>query len=657
MTERLSGLLLAALLCVATAFAAAAQEDPDRIPRFAADIVIEADGALLVSEEIDFEVTPQSVKRGIYRDFPTTYRDLWGLTERVGFDVLEVTRDGAAEPYVLESTPFGTRVRIGSAGVYLRPGVHHYRIVYRSTRQLLFHADADELYWNVTGNDWAHPIDRAEATVHLPAGAESLAWAVYTGYSGEAGGDYRRNVNPDGSVTFAATRTLVPGEGLTVAVSFPKGFVAEPDAETRLRQALEDNLGLLVGLAGFALTLGYFLRQWAKVGRDPEAGIVIPLFEAPDGLSPAATGYVWAAARGSGLGRALAFAVALTSLAIKGRVTIAEDGKRYTLTKAPIKAARRRRPEKLPPGEATVMQSLFPTGRGSEVVLKPSYSAEIGSAVDALYAVLEREYSDAYFRHNIGFWLFGMLLALGTLVAAGLLQTGNPEVLAFVAFGTLFGGAFTVPVILIGRAALPEWRALLQGRARKPVGTILITLFAGLFALPPLGIAYFAFDFFGLAMLALMAALVFMVAVFFQLMKAPTRLGREMLDQVEGYRLYLSVAERDRLNMLTAEPEMTVERFEHHLPYAMALGVEEQWAARFAASASAASRQAAEARSRRWYNASSGISDLRGMTTGLAGGLSRTLSSAATRPSSSSGGSSGGGSSGGGGGGGGGGSW
>jgi uncharacterized membrane protein len=102
---------------------------------------------------------------------------------------------------------------------------------------------------------------------------------------------------------------------------------------------------------------------------------------------------------------------------------------------------------------------------------------------------------------------------------------------------------------------------------------------------------------------------------------------------------------------------MTVERFEHHLPYAMALGVEEQWAARFAASASAASRQAAEARSRRWYNASSGISDLRGMTTGLAGGLSRTLSSAATRPSSSSGGSSGGGSSGGGGGGGGGGSW
>ncbi|MGF1631509.1 MAG: DUF2207 domain-containing protein [Kiloniellaceae bacterium] len=657
MTERLAGLLLAALLCVATAFTAAAQEDPDRIPRFAADIVIEADGALLVSEEIDFEVTPQSVKRGIYRDFPTTYRDLWGLTQRVGFEVLAVTRDGKAEPYALESTPFGTRVRIGSADVYLRRGIHHYRIVYRSTRQLLFHADADELYWNVTGNDWTHPIDHAEATVRLPARAESLTWAAYTGYEGDAGGDYRRNVNPDGSVTFAATRALVPGEGLTVAVSFPKGFVAEPDAEARLRHALGDNLGLLAGLAGFVLVLSYFLRQWAKVGRDPEAGIIIPLFEAPDRLSPAATGYVWAAARGSGLGRSLAFAVALTSLAIKGRVTIAEDGKRYTLAKAPVKAASRRRFEKLPPGEATVMQSLFPTSRSSEVVLKPSYSSEIGSAVGALYAVLQREYSDAYFRHNSGFWLLGALLALGTLVAACLLQGGSSEMLAFVAFGTLFGGAFSIPVILIGRATLPEWRALLRGRARQPVGTILVTFFAGLFALPPLGVAYLAFDFFGLAMLTLMVALVFVVAVFFQLLKAPTRLGREMLDQIEGYRLYLSVAERDRLNMLTAEPEMTVELFEHHLPYAMALGVEDQWTARFTASASAASRQAAEERSRRWYSSRSGISDLRGMTKGLTGGLSRTLSSAATRPSSSSRGSSGGGSSGGGGGGGGGGSW
>ncbi|HMA13665.1 MAG TPA: hypothetical protein VKP12_02685, partial [Kiloniellaceae bacterium] len=109
--------------------------------------------------------------------------------------------------------------------------------------------------------------------------------------------------------------------------------------------------------------------------------------------------------------------------------------------------------------------------------------------------------------------------------------------------------------------------------------------------------------------------------------------------------------------MLTNEPLMTVERFEYHLPYAMALGVEEEWAARFAATADAATREAAEARSRSWYRSRRVGSNLSSMTSGLARGLSRTLSSASTRPSSRSGGSSGGGSSGGGGGGGGGGSW
>ena len=54
-----------------------------------------------------------------------------------------------------------------------------------------------------------------------------------------------------------------------------------------------------------------------------------------------------------------------------------------------------------------------------------------------------------------------------------------------------------------------------------------------------------------------------------------------MLDRIEGYLLYLTVAEADRLNMLTSEPEMTVEHFEYHLPYAMALGVEKEWSYNF----------------------------------------------------------------------------
>jgi uncharacterized membrane protein len=106
---------------------------------------------------------------------------------------------------------------------------------------------------------------------------------------------------------------------------------------------------------------------------------------------------------------------------------------------------------------------------------------------------------------------------------------------------------------------------------------------------------------------------------------------------------------------------MTVELFEHHLPYAMALEVEKEWTARFTASASAAAKEAAVQRQRRWYHTRDrgSLSDISRATSGLAAGLSSTLSTASTRPSSSgsSSGSSGGGASGGGGGGGGGGSW
>jgi uncharacterized membrane protein len=175
------------------------------------------------------------------------------------------------------------------------------------------------------------------------------------------------------------------------------------------------------------------------------------------------------------------------------------------------------------------------------------------------------------------------------------------------------------------------------------------------FFVPALGSVYLIFDEFGLLMALLVAGQIFLVVLFWFLMKAPTTLGREVRVEIEGYRLYLSVAERDRLNMLTAEPQMTLAHFEHHLPYAMALGVEKEWSRRFGESADAAARDAAE-RSRSWYRTHGSPQSLSSFAPDLSRGLSHTLSSAATAPSKS-GGSSGGGSSGGGGGGGGGGSW
>jgi uncharacterized membrane protein len=70
-------------------------------------------------------------------------------------------------------------------------------------------------------------------------------------------------------------------------------------------------------------------------------------------------------------------------------------------------------------------------------------------------------------------------------------------------------------------------------------------------------------------------------ALFGRIMGAPTRSGRRLLDELEGFGLYMRTAEEDRLDKLHP-PERTPELFERLLPYPVALGLAQQWAAKFA---------------------------------------------------------------------------
>jgi uncharacterized membrane protein len=128
------------------------------------------------------------------------------------------------------------------------------------------------------------------------------------------------------------------------------------------------------------------------------------------------------------------------------------------------------------------------------------------------------------------------------------------------------------------------------------------------------------------------------------------------MDQIEGFRMYLGVAEEDRLEALNP-PDKTPELFERFLPYAVALDVENTWAKRFAGVLAAAGTGAAVGA---WYVGHQNSSDDPiGFANHLVSDLSQTIASASTPPGSGGdgGGSSGGGSSGGGGGGGGGSGW
>ena len=117
----------------------------ERILRFVSDVEVQRNGDLDVTETIRVQAEGNQIRRGILRDFPTTYARPDGGRVVVGFDVQSVTRDGADEPWTTEALANGVRVRIGRAEVNLSTGEHEYVIRYRTTRQIGYFADYDEL--------------------------------------------------------------------------------------------------------------------------------------------------------------------------------------------------------------------------------------------------------------------------------------------------------------------------------------------------------------------------------------------------------------------------------------------------------------------------------------------------------------------------------
>jgi hypothetical protein len=355
---------------------------------------------------------------------------------------------GRPEPHHTERVGDHLRIYAGEESTFLRPGEYTYTFRYRTTRQIRHFADYDEVYWNATGNFWTFPINRAVATVTLPDGATVVQHAAYTGRVGEAGNDFAVTARGDRSMTFETTRVLAPGEGLTVAVAFPKGIVPEAGGLSRFLRALWDNVGILILGFGAVGAGAYYYTTWDRVGRDPQKGIVIPMFVPPSGLSPAAMSYVhyqgFAAAGGSAL---RAFIAALMSLAVKRRLEIDDDGDTVVLNRTG--GAR----DALPGGEAVIMDSLL---FGGSFAFTKANGETIKNVQKNFRSAILREHEGVFFRDNFSYFVIGAGLCVAALAAfAFLSRPTEDEVVVLVAtFAAAAGGAF---VLSMGARRVLGW--------------------------------------------------------------------------------------------------------------------------------------------------------------------------------------------------------
>ncbi|MDZ4349133.1 MAG: DUF2207 domain-containing protein [Xanthomonadaceae bacterium] len=562
----------------------------ERILDYRSDIAIRPDGALDVVETITVRAEGRSIRRGIYRDFPTRYRDRLGNRVVVGFELLGVERNGRPEPHFTERRGNGVRINTGNDDLLPTPGEFTYTLRYRTTRQLGFFDGFDELYWNVTGTGWALTIDSVGATVALPQAVppDQLRLDGYTGVQGASGSDYRVEVRDAGArVEFQTTRPLAAREGLTLVVGFPKGLVAAPTSGERAASFLHDNRGVLIALIGLALLLAFYVLRWRRYGVDPQPGAIFARYQPPEGHSPAGIRYLRKMAYDE-----RCFAADVVDMAVRGYLTIErldQDGSERWLL--------RRRPDgdlaRLTAAQQMLAGRLFDGAQ--TITLTDQQATRVRMSRARHMKALSKRYHPRYFLANGGTIAIGVLL---WLVSGG------------VAFAVAQGDGLVAMIVVLGAGFVAH-------------------------------------------------------IVFGWLMKAPTEEGRRLLDEIEGLRLYLSVAERDELARLPApsaagrdgsgaEPPLDAERYQALLPYALALDVEDAWTGVFTAAVGAAAATATAA-SITWYRGGGSLNSLGQLSSALGSSLSQQIASAATPPGSSSGGGGGGFSGGGGGGGGGGG--
>ncbi len=254
------------------------------IESFHSKIILRRDARITVQEDITFRFA--GFFRGVHRFIPVNYRTPWGAGYSLHTKLRDVRLENGIRPVFevdREGRHWKTTIFIPNATDAVRTVTLTYD-VWRAVRPF---QDHDELYWNVTGNEWDVPINAASAEMvfDAPVSPPEIKAAAYSGVYGSVAQDVAVE-RGDGVVRFTLPRALGYREGMTIVAGWPKGRVDYPGPLAAALWFLQDNPVLFIPAGVFALCL----LIWFYHGRDPVMGSVAPEYTPPAGLTVAEMG-------------------------------------------------------------------------------------------------------------------------------------------------------------------------------------------------------------------------------------------------------------------------------------------------------------------------------------------------------------------------------
>ena len=501
-------LLIVPLLCLLTfsqLLPAAARSFV--LSRFDVELQVLSGGDLLVTETVSPRF--EGAWNGIERLIPVEYQTPQGFNYSLLLDRVTVT-DEQGTPLTFESNRerHYRNVRIWIPGA--TDATRTFVLKYRVRNGLKFFSDHDELYWNVTGDEWDVPIEQASVRIILPPQTTGIRTQAFTGAYGARESAATVEIVGAG-VEMTMTRALGFREGLTAVVGWDKGIVAAPTALDRTHTFLVSNWALGIPLLVFIV----MYRLWATRGRDPRLRPITVLYEPPDRLTPAEAGTLVDESPDT---RDLTATV--VDLAVRGYLRIVEEKAEHLFglwsstdyhfhrTKPALEWAT------LPACERLLLEALFKDSSTDDVSLSSlenRFYKSLPPIQDAIFESLLRRkyYAQRPDRVKQGYLVGGIVL--------GMLLT--------FALSALAARSGMAPMTFV-------WAGILSG---------------------------------------------LIVVGFGRIMPARTLQGSRALEGVLGFEEFLTRVEADRFDRVIKTPEL----FEKFLPYAMALGVEKNWARAF----------------------------------------------------------------------------
>lgn len=505
--------LLASLLFLGLFFVFSQTVNAEVIKNFTSTINVLPDSSILVNEKIEYDFET-SIKHGIFRTIPLKSN----LGTPIKVDVISVLDSNGGEHNFTTSTKNKVlTIQIGDADKMIS-GIKDYIISYQVWGSVSYYKDFDEIYWNVTGNDWQVAINKVETSVILPNNIFSTERSCYFGKAGST-----TNCKITESNTFTPNTILVAGEGLTVAVGFPKGVVSvyQTEKESTTIKFVKTIWPIIIPIIVFVLAFLY----WRKKGKDPKGtNVIIPQYDVPEGLTPLEVG-------------------GILNEGIKTKNISAEII--YLATKGYLKI------RKIDKEEGNLL------GLTSE----DDYEFTLLKQAGYLKNSFDKEILDK---------IFGESGKVG-----GVARLSNLKNVFYRYVPEIDNSVIDILLEKKYYTNLPKYKITQQSLT---VFLVLYILFFGFhFLQTGIGDDNFLRD---IILFAAILVSVLIGLIFAHLMPAKSAKGVSIKEYLLGLREYLQIAEKDRIAFHNA-PEKKPEIFESLLPYAMVFGVEKLWAKEF----------------------------------------------------------------------------